>query len=118
MKLSSVRKGSHRLADGTALHPLLRRLHGLVSEGQAAANIAADLDKMRQFGLFTEATLADLYASPLIAVDPRQQMVSVEIQLERANTLDGIFEPVGVPYLFTEAAADKAFYRLVSRPGL
>tara|TARA_R110002072_G_scaffold228234_14_gene385510 strand:- start:69369 stop:70610 length:1242 start_codon:yes stop_codon:yes gene_type:complete len=33
--LSQVRKGSHRLLDGTALHPSLLRLHKLVGEGHA-----------------------------------------------------------------------------------
>jgi uncharacterized protein (DUF1501 family) len=33
--LSAVRKGAHALADGTALHPALRRLHGLVNSGRA-----------------------------------------------------------------------------------
>lgn len=34
-KLQSVRAGAHRLADGTALHPALARLHGLVTGGRA-----------------------------------------------------------------------------------
>lgn len=33
--LAQVRKGSHRLVDGTALHPSLSRLHKLVGEGHA-----------------------------------------------------------------------------------
>ena len=34
-ELGKVRGGAHRLADGTALHPSLRRLHGLVRDGLA-----------------------------------------------------------------------------------
>ena len=35
-RLSVVRKGAHRLDDGTALHPALPRLHRLVASGRAA----------------------------------------------------------------------------------
>lgn len=34
-KLQTVRNGAHRLPDGTALHPALRQLHGLVTGGRA-----------------------------------------------------------------------------------
>ena len=89
---------------------------GLFSEGQAASNIAADRSKMNEFGLFTEETLGEIFVGPLIAVDQRTDRVNVELKLERANSLGGPFDPVANPFLYSEAAQGRAFFRFRLRP--
>jgi hypothetical protein len=89
---------------------------GLFSEDHAAAIIAADLSKMHQFGLYTEGTLGDLFGGPLFAVDQNRNTISVGLQLEKSETLNGPFESVANPFVYSEELAGKAFYRFRASP--
>lgn len=89
---------------------------GLFSEQRAAANIASDLLKMNEFGLFTEDALSEVSVGPLIAVDHETNRVNVGLQLEKASTLGGPFDPVANAFLYNDSAEGKAFFRFRLQP--
>ncbi len=90
---------------------------GLFSENRAAMDIAADIEKMRTLGLYTEGVLGQIFVDPLVRVNPTTEMVDVAFQLHRSEDLNGDFQPVGDLFEYSEPAAGKAFFLLRRNDG-
>jgi prepilin-type N-terminal cleavage/methylation domain-containing protein len=89
---------------------------GLFSEPRVATMIASDPVRMQEYGLFTEESLSEISVGPLIAADPQTKQVEVELQLERASSPGSPFEPIANPFLFSQDATGKAFFRFRLSP--
>lgn len=85
------------------------------------AELAAHLETIKRnasnqqaAALFTEASLRDInLGMPILVVDPVTGAVSMDLQLYFSDSLDGDWQPLGLPLQWGDSgAADKAFYRI------
>ncbi|WP_193213660.1 hypothetical protein [Luteolibacter marinus] len=88
---------------------------GIVS-ADALATIRGSTRTMNDLGLYTLESIRDLRPGQLLEVDLETGEVQIELQMESSDNLSD-WNPNGDPYLWTDAARDKSFYRFLFNAG-